>query len=124
MPRGELGGGPLNRKLYKAIDVTFASPRAAADFKVAAIDKIKRLGLDPTFALVDDSPSDTPYKPYDPDAEKPVNQIYIEGPAGPWQEISQASRSVETLQKEYSLLRILLPERDQGRRFFRSPLCI
>ena len=57
---GELGEGLLNRKLYKAIDVTFASPRAAADFKVAAIDKIKRLGLDPAFTLADDSPSDMP----------------------------------------------------------------
>jgi HD superfamily phosphohydrolase len=107
----ELGEGLLNRKLYKAVDVTFASPRAAADFKVAAIDKIRSLGLDPAFALVDDSPSDTPYKPYDPDAEKPVNQIYVEGPTGGWQEISQASRSIETLQKEYSLLRYYFPGR-------------
>ena len=107
----ELGEGLLNRKLYKAIDVTNAAPRAAADFKVAAIDKIRSLGLDPAFSLVADSPSDTPYKPYDPDAEKPVNQIYVEGPAGGWQEISQASRSIETLQKEYSLLRYYFPGR-------------
>ena len=72
----------MNRKLYKAVDVTFVSPRAAADFKVAAIDKIRSLGLDPAYALVDDSPSDTPYKPYDPDAAKPVNQIFVEGPSG------------------------------------------
>ena len=107
----ELGEGLLNRKLYKAVDVTFASPRAAADFKVAAIDKIRSAGLDPAYALVADSPTDTPYKPYDPDDQKPVDQILVEGPTGGWQEISQASRSVDTLQKEYSLLRYYFPGR-------------
>ena len=43
----ELGEGLVNRKLYKAVDVTFVSPRAAADFKVAAIDRIRSAGLDP-----------------------------------------------------------------------------
>ncbi len=107
----ELGEGLVNRKLYKAVDVTFAPPRAAADFKVAAIDSIRSAGLDPAYALVADSPSDTPYKPYDPEAQKPVNQILVAGPAGGWQELSQASRSVATIQKEYSLLRYYFPGR-------------
>jgi hypothetical protein len=107
----ELGAGLLNRKLYKAVDVTFASPRAATDFAVAASDKIRRLGLDPAYALVGDSPTDTPYKPYGPDDEKPVDQIFVEVPSGGWQEISQASRSIDTLQNEYSLLRYYFPGR-------------
>ncbi len=107
----ELGEGLVNRKLYKAVDVTFVSPRAAADFKVAAVEGIRNVGLDPVYALVADSPSDTPYKPYDPDALKPINQIFVAGPTGGWQEISQASRSVDTLQREYSLLRYYFPER-------------
>ncbi len=40
----ELGEGLVNRKLYKAVDVTFAPARAAADFKVAAIDRIRAQG--------------------------------------------------------------------------------
>jgi HD superfamily phosphohydrolase len=106
----ELGDGLLNRKLYKAVDVTFASSRAVAEFEIAAIDRIKRMGLDPAYALVADSPKDTPYKPYDPaDDKKQMGQIFVEGPAGSCQEISQASRSIDTLQKEYHLSRYYFP---------------
>ena len=110
----ELGAGLVNRKLYKAVDVTYVPPKAAAEFEAAAVDAIRRAGLDPAYALVADSPSDTPYKPYDPDAQKPVNQILVASPTGGWQEISQASRSVSTIQKEYSLLRYYFPERIRG----------
>ena len=58
---GELGEGLLNRRLYKSVDVTFASPESAAKFTVAATERIRTLGLDPAYALVGDSPSDTPY---------------------------------------------------------------
>ena len=107
----ELSEGLLNRKLYKAVDVSFASTQATADFRSAATEKIEGLGLDPAYAFVADSPTDTPYRPYDPDDEKPVDQIFVEGPAGGWQEISQASRSIHTLQSEYSLLRYYFPGR-------------
>jgi uncharacterized protein len=107
----ELGEGLVNRRLYKAVDVTFVSPTAAAAFQVAATDRLRSAGLDPSYALVADSPSDTPYKPYDPDAQKPVNQILVASPTLGWQEISQASRSVDAIQKEYSLLRYYFPER-------------
>ncbi len=107
----ELGEGLVNRKLYKAVDVTFVPPRATALFQAAAIDAIRSAGLDPDYALVADSPSDTPYKPYDPDAQNAVNQILIASPTHGWQELSQASRSVDTIQKEYSLLRYYFPER-------------
>lgn len=110
----ELGEGLVNRKLYKAVDVTSVSPEAAADFELAAIDRIRSLGLDVAYSLVADSPSDTPYRPYDPNALKPVNQIFVAGPTGCCQEISQASRSVDTLEKEYSLLRYYFPERLRG----------
>ena len=107
----ELGEGLLNRKLYKAVDVTDVPPQSVANFKVEAVDKIRGLGLDPEYALVDDSPSDTPYKPYDPDAEKPANQIYIETLKRGSQEISLMSDSIVTLRKKYSLLRYYFPER-------------
>jgi HD superfamily phosphohydrolase len=107
----ELSEGLLNRKLYKAVDVSFALPQAAAVFREAAINKIRCLGLDPAYSFVGDSPTDTPYRPYDPDDGEPVGQIFVEGAAGNWQEISQASRSIHTLQKEYSLLRYYFPAR-------------
>ena len=107
----ELGEGLVNRKLYKAVDATFVSPAATGRFKAAAIKRIRDIGLDPAYALVADSPSDTPYRPYDPDALKPVNQILVGGTTEGYQEISQASRSVDTLQKEYRLLRYYFPER-------------
>ncbi len=107
----DLGSGLLNRKLYKAIDVTDISPRSVADYRVAAVDKLRGLGLDPEYTHVDDSPSDTPYKPYDPDAEKLATQIYIETLAGGLQEIGRVSESIEVLKKKYSLLRYYFPER-------------
>jgi HD superfamily phosphohydrolase len=108
----ELGDGLLNRKLYKSVDVTLASPEAADEFEAAAIGKIKGLGLDPAYAFVGDSPTDTPYKPYDPEDDKRmVDQIFIEGPAVRPQEISEVSRSIDTLQKAYSLSRFYFPGR-------------
>jgi uncharacterized protein len=107
----ELGDGLLNRKLYKAVDVTDVPPQAVANFKVEVVDEIRNRGLDAEYALVDDSPSDTPYKPYDPDAEKPASQIYIDTFKPSRQEISQVSDSIVTLKKKYSLLRYYFPER-------------
>ena len=94
--------------------MSFTPPLAVAEFQEAALDAVRREGLDPAYALVADSPSDTPYKPYDPGRSKPVNQILVAGPAGGLLEISQASRSVDTIQKEYSLLRYYIPERIRG----------
>jgi uncharacterized protein len=107
----DLGSGLLNRKLYKAIDVTDISSQSVSDYRVAAVDKLRRLGLDPDYAHVADSPSDTPYKPYDPDAEKPATQIYIETLADGIQPIGRVSESVDVLKKKYSLLRYYFPER-------------
>jgi uncharacterized protein len=108
---GELGEGLLNRRLYKSVEVTFASPESVAEFSVAATEKISALGLDPTYAFVGDSPGDTPYRPYDPDSAQASDQILVEGPTVGWQEISQASHSIDTIQKEYRLLRYYFPDR-------------
>ena len=107
----ELGEGLVNRKLYKAVDVTFASPRAAADFKVAAIDRIRARGSTRLTRSWRTALRTLRTSPMTRTAQKPVNQILVAGPTGGWQEISQASRSVATIQKEYSLLRYYFPDR-------------
>jgi HD superfamily phosphohydrolase len=108
----ELGGGLLHRRLYKAVDTTGASAGPVAKFRGAMVDHLRNLGLDPDFHLGEDDPSDTPYKPYNPDAEKPATQIYIETEFGGQQvEIGTQSDAIETLKKKYSLLRYYFPER-------------
>ena len=78
----ELAAGLLHRKLYKAIDVTPHQSNQVAAFVTEANRIIQDRGLSPEYALADDAPADTPYKPYDPDAEKPATQIYVETAGG------------------------------------------
>ena len=105
----DLAAGLLHRKLYKAVDATGAANGAVARFRGAMVDLLRGLGLDPNFHLGEDAPSDTPYKPYDPDAEKPATQIYIDKEFGGQAEISTQSPAIETLKKQYSFLRYYYP---------------
>lgn len=107
----ELGGGLLHRKLYKAIDVTEFDKSSVAEFFALARDEISRTGLDPDYGLAYDTPTDTPYKPYDPDEEKPATQIYAESVAGEQRELGLHSDMVERLKKKYILTRYYFPER-------------
>jgi HD superfamily phosphohydrolase len=110
----ELGGRLLHRRLYKAIDVTeFTSP-SVADFVGKVKEAIRERGIDPDIGLAYDTPTDTPYKPYDPDEEKPATQIYAESVAGPPRELGWHSDLVEGLKKEYMLCRYYFPERIRG----------
>jgi hypothetical protein len=105
-----LSQGILRRRLYKAIDVTGASPDSIADLKVKAGEICKRNGIDREFSFVADTPGDTPYKYYDPDKEREDSQIYVEN----WQrkpvEISTLSEPVERLKKGYLFTRYYFPE--------------
>ncbi len=56
------------------------------------------------------TPADTPYKPYDPDAERPATQIYVEAPTGKPQEIRLLSDTIVQLRKRYELVRYYFPE--------------
>ena len=104
-----LANGLLNRKLFKAIDVTAASSHKVANFQERAKQIVsKAYGSDEDFFVVD-TPSDTAYKPYDPDAEKPATQIFIETPRGQ-QELSRISENVQNLGKRYTLTRYYFPE--------------
>ena len=62
-----------------------------------------------------DTPADTPYKPYNPDDDKPAAQIYVQSPAGKIVEISTISDPVAELKKKYQLTRYYYPERFRDR---------
>lgn len=106
----DLADGLLHRRLFKAIDVT----PALATNTVAFYDKAKSIivdaKLDPAYSFKDDTPGDTAYKLYDPDADKPATQIYLEQANGTHQEISRCSPSVLQLTTEYKLVRYYFPD--------------
>ncbi len=106
----DLGLGLLHRRLYKAIDVTGQPPHRVADFVSDARHAIESRGLLPEYSLVSDTPEDTPYRPYDPDSEKPANQIYVESPAGKVEALTANSDIVQPLTKKYTLTRYYCPE--------------
>ena len=106
----ELGYGLINRRLYKGIDLTEIGP-GLGEFAVKATDRLKAKGADTDYEFGTDTPADTPYKPYDPDQEKPAAQIYVESGTGKIVEIGTISEPVRTLQKKYHLVRYYFPER-------------
>ena len=104
-----LGSGLITRALFKGIDVTDHGAASIAEFTGRAKEIVKANGLDPDCAFVDDTASDIPYKPYDPDAENPATQIYVEKGTGERKELSEVSESVSQLKKKYALLRYYYP---------------
>jgi uncharacterized protein len=105
----ELATGILDRRLYKAIDATVAGI-SRDDFVEQAKELISSKGLAPEESLKKDAASDTPYKPYDPDGDKPNDQIYIEDSLGKQVEFSTISKPVADLREKYSLLRYYFPD--------------
>ncbi|MEQ8786514.1 MAG: HD domain-containing protein [Pirellulaceae bacterium] len=104
-----LAEGLLHRRLFKATDVTEDLSPGVVQFSDKAKELIAAAGYDVEFAFASDAPSDTAYKLYNPDAEKPATQIYIEGAAGGQVEISQRSAAVDQLTKKYTLVRYYYP---------------
>ena len=105
----QLAAGLLHRRLFKAIDVTPHQSNQVAAFVTEANNLIQERGLSAEYALVVDAPADTPYKPYDPDAEKPATQIYVETAAGKPEPLSRTSGMVEVLSRKYTLIRYYCP---------------
>jgi HD superfamily phosphohydrolase len=108
-----LADGLLNRRLYKALDVT--AQATAQDwsrilgFDARVRERMTQCGMDPRYCFAEDSASDTPYEPYQPDAEKPARQIYVENGAGQVVEISTLSDALVQLRKTYTVLRYYVP---------------
>lgn len=105
-----LASGLIDRKLYKAVEASSAQGGDVGKFTAAAFDELSRQKLDPAYFLVDDSPGDLPYAPYDPDQQEPATQIYVQTTLGQIQEISTLSEPIEKLKKRYTLLRYYFPE--------------
>jgi HD superfamily phosphohydrolase len=112
-----LGQGLINRRLFKAIDVTdFIADRSAefAEFVHQVKNLLEAKGLNAEYFFTNDSPSDTPYKPYDPDAEHQAPQIYILTGTGEIIELSKISGIVRNLVRKYQLTRYYFPEEYRG----------
>jgi HD superfamily phosphohydrolase len=109
----DLADGLLQRRLYKALDVT--GLRATRDFSrildfdARVKERLLQRGLDPRYCFADDSASDTPYEPYQPDAERPGRQIFVEDGGGRIVEISTLSDALVQLRKTYTVIRYYVP---------------
>jgi len=113
-----LGDGLLNRRLYKALDVTALVPSLELSrivaFNVRVTERLREVELDPRYSFVEDSASDTPYEPYRPDAEKPSRQIYVESGSGRIVEITALSEALGQLSKTYTVIRYYVPAEFRG----------
>jgi HD superfamily phosphohydrolase len=104
-----LADGLLNRRLYKATDVSLSEKTAVGKFTPAVLDCLRKLNRNPEIDFAEDTPGDTPYRPYDPDEEKQATQIYIETAPSRLTELSKHSESVDALKKKYTLVRYYYP---------------
>lgn len=109
----QLSIGLLNRKLYKAVDMTHYdhSPGNIKKFRDQAAQLLEKEG----FKLGSDTPGDTPYKPYQPDVETPATQIYLDMPGVGVRELGAVSDLVKVLKTKYSLIRYYFPEQFRDR---------
>ncbi|MGL4555157.1 MAG: HD domain-containing protein [Gemmataceae bacterium] len=108
-----LASGLLNRRLYKSVDVSGLVAEQQLGrimaFRDAMAAKLRALGLEPGYAFVEDSASDTPYEPYEPDDERPSRQILVEASDGRIVEISHLSDALLQLRKTYTVMRYYAP---------------
>jgi HD superfamily phosphohydrolase len=117
-----LSSGLLNRRLYKCVDATDGAkdhPERLVEFGSRMKELLigeTGLPVDSACAFEQDTPSDTPYKIYDPDpeSENVDTQLYVELDTGEIRELSQASGIVEALKRKITLLRYYFPEELRG----------
>ena len=101
-----IGGSSCSRRLRPAMP---RLPTSASSLPPPAKRSVVA-GLDQEYSFVEDSPGDTPYKPYDPDDAKPATQIYAQTTSGEIVELSKQSSAVQVLRSKYSLLRYYFPK--------------
>jgi HD superfamily phosphohydrolase len=108
-----LARGLLDRTLFKSVDVSNLVAQQQVTkimrFKEIMFARLKQLDLDPTYHFVEDTASDTPYEPYEPDAERPTRQILVENDEGRIVEIGQQSEALQQLSKTYTVMRYYAP---------------
>jgi HD superfamily phosphohydrolase len=98
-----LGEGIIERRLFKSIDASKQEHQSII-FIETARERARELGLDPLYMVALDTPSDTPYQPYDPNQAPVGVHIYIEDENGVEYEISAVSAAIRAL-KKYDLVR-------------------
>ncbi|HQP99834.1 MAG TPA: HD domain-containing protein [bacterium] len=103
-----LGNALINRRLYKSIDVTDNESAYQVYADARDIARGRRFGEQ--YSLIDDSAVDTPYKPYNPDAEHQATQIFVETPKGTIEEISKLGSPVHELTREFRIVRYYFPQ--------------
>lgn len=111
----KLSNGLLHRRLFKSTDVSESSGALTPNFVKKAEEIISDANLNLEYSLRDDSPSDTAYKLYNPDAEYPATQIYISDLDGKQIALNEKSEPVKQLSKEYNLIRYYYPEEVRDR---------
>lgn len=108
-----LASGLLHRRLYKCVDVTGHANEQQLGRIIEFGQRVRAWviaqKLDPAYAFVEDTASDTPYEPYAPDEERPARQIFVEGDGGRIVEISQLSDALMQLRKTYTVMRYYFP---------------
>lgn len=108
-----LAYGLLHRQLYKCVDATGVEKDKMPEFQEKIVDKSKEItkkfieGEENGFPY--DTPADTPYKVYDPTADKPETQIYVEDQAGKIKTLDQLSDQVSVLRNKITKLRYYFP---------------
>jgi HD superfamily phosphohydrolase len=104
----ELASGVLHRRLFKAIDVRAVNAPGIVAFVEKGREIVEAVGYSAAWAFAHDTPSDTPYKLYNPDAERSAIQIYIQTGDG-YRELGEQSDLVRQLAKKYTLTRYYFP---------------
>lgn len=105
----ELAEGLLYRRLFKATEASDVPGHRVTKFSEKVKEILSAAGRDVDYSFEYDAPSDTAYKLYNPDAEKPATQIYIADSSGKQVELSQRAESIHELTKKYNLLRYYYP---------------
>lgn len=111
----ELSSGLLNRRLFKATDVTEADGYDSQAFREQCEAIVRDAGQDPAYSFVSDRAADTAYKPYDPDPAGQPSHIYVQTPHSGIREITNVSKSLEALSRRYVLMRYYYPEHVRDR---------
>lgn len=111
----ELGAGLLNRRLWKCRDLTHLQSNRLAGL-ISAVRLWLRDEGEPDSLFQDDTPGDTPYKPYDPPArpdqgEEMEKLIWLQKPDGELGELSGQLDTIAELTERYLLVRYYFPER-------------
>ena len=109
----ELGEGLLNRRLWKCVDLSHLEAGLLHNLLRATEEWL--LSIDESREMFQqDTPKDTPYRPYDPSNKMPEEEeevIWLERPGGGLGELSIDMPSIAPLSKSYVLIRYYFPER-------------